>query len=323
MDPVFGYIDALVRGDAAALVSTLIFLATALTTLAVAIVINARGTIRRRVAAISLDAPRKSGSKRSPAESGRRAAERLGEYATRHFASVDTRNQRLLRKRLIQAGFYSPRAVGGFLLARLVALVSFAVLGHFALVSLSPGFAIGTQWLLVGAAGIGGYYLPQFHLDRRIKGRQTEHRNGFPDFMDLMVVCSDAGLSMEAALDRVGRELAGTYPSLSSNIHLSLLELRAGRPLGEALERLGDRLAIEEARSFATLLQQSEELGTSLTETLRVYSDDMRHQRLARAEEKAYSLPAKLAIPLTLCIFPVVMVVAMLPVVVRIRDAGF
>ena len=124
-----------------------------------------------------------------------------------------------------------------------------------------------------------------------------------------------------AALDRVGRELSVSYPSLAANIYMTILELRAGRTLSEALENLGDRLGLKEARSFATLLQQSEELGASLTDALRVYSDDMRHQRLSRAEEKAYSLPAKLSVPLTLCVFPVVVLVIMLPVYVRFKYA--
>ena len=102
---------------------------------------------------------------------------------------------------------------------------------------------------------------------------------------------------------------------------MTILELRAGRTLSEALDNLGDRLGLKEARSFATLLQQSEELGASLTDALRVYSDDMRHQRLSRAEEKAYSLPAKLSVPLTLCVFPVVVLVIMLPVYVRFKFA--
>ena len=136
--------------------------------------------------------------------------------------------------------------------------------------------------------------------------------------MDLLVVCADSGLSMEAALDRVGRELADSYPSLCANIHMATLEMRAGRTMSEALDHLGDRLGLEEARSFATLIQQSEELGSSITEALRVYCDDMRHKRLSRAEEKAYSLPAKLSVPMMLCIFPVLFIVILLPVVVRV-----
>ncbi len=101
------------------------------------------------------------------------------------------------------------------------------------------------------------------------------------------------------------------------------LEIRAGRTMTDALEHFGDRLGLEEARSFATLLQQSEELGSSLTAALRVYSDDMRHKRMSRAEEKAYSLPAKLSVPLMVCIFPVILIVIMLPVYVRVKTGAY
>jgi tight adherence protein C len=101
------------------------------------------------------------------------------------------------------------------------------------------------------------------------------------------------------------------------------LEIRAGRSMTEALEHLGDRLALEEARSFATLIQQSEELGSSITDALRVYSEDMRHKRLSRAEEKAYALPAKLSVPMMVCIFPVIFVVILLPVIVRLYTHSF
>jgi tight adherence protein C len=180
-----------------------------------------------------------------------------------------------------------------------------------------------TVWGITWIAGLVGYFAPNVYLNRRIAKRQVEHRGGFPDFMDLLVVCADAGLSMEASLDRVGRELADSYPSLSANIYMATLEIRAGRRVSEALEHFGDRLGLDEARSFATLLQQSEELGSSLTEALRVYSDDMRHKRLSRAEEKAYSLPAKLSVPLTLCVFPVVIIVILLPVYVKFKTGAF
>ena len=178
-------------------------------------------------------------------------------------------------------------------------------------------------WPMVLMGGILGYFVPNIVLGRRIASRAVEHRAGFPDFMDLLVVCADAGLSMEAALDRVGRELSDSYRSLSANVHMATLEMRAGRTLSETLDHLADRLGLEEARSFATLLQQSEKLGSSLTEALRVYSDDMRHKRLSRAEEKAYSLPAKLSVPLTLCVFPVVIIVILLPVYVRLKVGNY
>ena len=101
------------------------------------------------------------------------------------------------------------------------------------------------------------------------------------------------------------------------------LEIRAGKTISEALEHFGDRLGLDEVRSFATLIQQSDELGSSITEALRVYSDDMRHKRLSRAEEKAYSLPAKLSVPMMVCIFPVLFVVILLPVVVRFMTGTY
>ena len=174
-----------------------------------------------------------------------------------------------------------------------------------------------TFWLLVLAGGVCGYLAPTFYLDQIIKKKRQEHRSGFPDLMDLMVVCADAGLAIEASLDRIGRELGESYPSLSANIHMANLEIRAGRTVTEALEHLGDRLGLEEARSFATLIQQSDELGSSISDALRVYSDDMRHKRLSRAEEKAYALPAKLSVPMMVCIFPVLFVVILCPVIVR------
>ena len=144
---------------------------------------------------------------------------------------------------------------------------------------------------------------------------------GFPDFMDLMVVCAEAGLSMEAAIERIARELVEGYPSLAENLYMVSLEIRAGKSFTEALERMGERLAIEEATMLATLLQQSAELGTSLSQSLKVYSDEMRNKRMSRAEEKAYALPAKLVVPLTLFVFPVLIVTLMYPAVVRVAGA--
>ena len=174
-------------------------------------------------------------------------------------------------------------------------------------------------WLVVVAGGIAGYVGPSMYIDKRIKARRFEHRMGFPDFMDLLVVCADSGLSMEASLERVGRELGDSYPSLTANIHMTNLEIRAGRNLKDALERFANRLALDEARAFATLINQSIDIGSSITDALRVYSDDMRHKRLSYAEEKAYALPAKLSVPMMVCIFPVLFVVILLPVFVRLH----
>lgn len=309
-------------GDSTSMMLTLtVFLATATLTFSVMAFVRVHGAVKRRAAGIRADVGENAGmGSRGLRGSSVKAAQRLVEYATRHYSSADSKDMKALRRRLVLAGIFDPRGVAFFFLGR-IALALGLALAMFLFAPVDPGGS--AFWFFVGAAGIAGYIAPSIYLDRRIAGRRDEHRAGFPDFMDLLVVCADAGLSMEAALDRVGRELSDSYPSLSANIHMANLEIRAGRTLTDALDHLGDRLGLDEARSFATLIQQSNELGSSITDALRVYSDDMRHKRLSRAEEKAYALPAKLSIPMMICIFPVIFVVIMLPVVVRLYLGNF
>jgi tight adherence protein C len=305
--------------DPALMMSVLVFAATAMLAFGVMATVRVRSDVKRRAAGLTVDAGDAADSaSRSLRHASIKATQRLIDYTNRHFSPSGEGDLRRLRRRLIQAGFLDPRAGAFYFLARL--LMAMVVTGAaFLLAPLLMGGGSQMFWPLIWFSAIGGYLAPSVYLSRRIAQRRDEHRSGFPDFMDLLVVCADAGLSMEAALDRVGREIADSYPSLSANIYMTTLEMRAGRTMSEALEQLADRLGLEEARSFATLLQQSEELGSSLTEALRVYSDDMRHKRMSIAEEKAYSLPAKLSVPLILCIFPVIIIVIMLPVYVQIK----
>jgi tight adherence protein C len=306
----------LFANDATMMLSGLIFLATAMLALAVMIGIRARDGIRRRVARVNSDGGTPNES-RSLQFSGLRAARRLVEYTTKHYASVDGDNVKVLRRRMLQAGIYNPHAIAYYFLARAASALVVTGLVYFALPLV--GFPSNSGfWLLLICGGFVGYSAPGFYLDRKVSAKRLEHRLGFPDFMDLLVVSSDAGLSMEAGLDRVRRELSDAYPSLTANIYMAILEIRAGRTMVEALEHFAERLGLDEARSFATLIKQSAELGSSIGDALRIYSDDMRHKRLSRAEEKAYGLPAKLAIPMMLCIFPVLFIVILCPVIVRL-----
>ena len=306
----------LLGDDAPLMLSILIFLATGTLAFAVMLGIRAREAVRRRAVRVGLDegAP---GGRRSLRFSGWKAAQKLIDYTTQHYSAADSGDMKVLRQRLVAAGIYDPHAAAYYFLTRAVAAVALAIGAYFGLSMLGLQGKM-SFWLLVIAGGGFGYMAPNVYLDRRIAARRREHQAGFPDFMDLLVVCADAGLAMEAALDRVGRELGVSYPSLAANIHMANLEIRAGRTMTEALNHLGDRLGLDEARSFATLIQQSDELGSSISDALRVYSDDMRHKRLSRAEEKAYSLPAKLAVPMMVCIFPVLFIVILCPVIVRV-----
>jgi tight adherence protein C len=319
MDTILTLIPA---NDPTFMMSVLVFAAAATVAFAIMATVRVRTDVKRRAAGIVVDAREDDAGSRSLRHASIKATQHLIDYTNRYFSPTADGEVRQLRRQLIQAGFLDPRAGAFYFLARIVMAVVFLGVGFVA----AP-FILSDDsnmfWPAVWLAALGGYLSPKLYLDRRIARRREEHRAGFPDFMDLLVVCADAGLAIEAALDRVGRELADSYPSLSANIYMTTLEIRAGRTMSEALEHFADRLGLEEARSFATLLQQSEELGSSLTDALRVYSDDMRHKRMSIAEEKAYSLPAKLSVPLIVCIFPVIIIVILLPVYVRFTYAVY
>ena len=308
------------RDGGSMMLALLVFLAVGTITFATMAFVRARGGVKRRTLGLADEGA--ANPTRSLRYSSLKAMARLLEYTTKHYSDTDADSTKVLRTRLICAGVYDARGVAYFFMARTALAVGLAA-AVFLLLPIVSSYSGSFFWLMVIVAGIAGYVSPSIYLDRRISARTIEHRSGFPDLMDLLVVCADSGLSMEASLERVGRELGDTYPSLTANIHVTNLEIRAGRSLKDALERFAGRLALDEARSFATLINQSIDLGSSITEALRVYSDDMRHQRLSRAEEKAYALPAKLALPMMACIFPVIFVVILLPVYVRVHSMNF
>jgi tight adherence protein C len=249
----------------------------------------------------------------------RRAQEAaIKEKATRtaqeFYLKTDPDNVARIRAKLVRAGYFDPAAVGMFFVMRFVGLV-LAFGSVFTFLAIDKGLTVNVWLLSIGAGGIG-YFFPGLMVANKAKQRNSEYRNSFPDFMDLMIVCADAGMTMEAAIERVGREMEITSPALSENLKLLTIELRAGRSLEDSLKSLAERLGLDEVRSFATLLQQSRELGTSLAGALRVFSDEMRHKRMSLAEEKAHALPAKMSVPVTVCILPSVMMIATIPVIV-------
>ena len=320
MDAILDFLLNLSGGSPTLLLGSFVFLAVATLAFTIMAFMRVRGSVQRRAADVLTDgASRRETKKNSLRYASLKATQKLLDYTVRYYSAADGGAMKLLRSKLIQAGFLNPSAAGFFFVARTGLAVGLAIAAFIALPIFYPDMSTSTRWLFIAFSGLAGYFGPSFYLGRRISSRRNEHRSGFPDFMDLLVVCAEAGLSMEAALDRVGRELADSYRSLSANIHMATLEIRAGRTLAESLEHLGDRLGLDEARAFATLLQQSAELGSSLTDALRVYSDEMRHKRLSRAEEKAYSLPSKLSVPLILCIFPVLIIVTLLPAYIRVK----
>jgi tight adherence protein C len=224
----------------------------------------------------------------------------------------------VLRDRLREAGFDSPLAPRLYTLIRLALVVLFPL--GWVMLSLWAGQELTFMRLYVTgtiAAGLG-LYIPSLVVRIRGSQRREAVTNGFPDCLDLMLIAVEAGLGLEAALDRVAREMVESHALVSRLLATATLRLRAGSTREEALRQMADDAGIEEIRSFATLLIQSDKLGTSIGATLRVYASEMRERRRMRAEEKAHRLPVLLSIPLVVCMLPTMIGVLMIPAIVRI-----
>jgi tight adherence protein C len=246
---------------------------------------------------------------------------RLVDRAGRLLAPTSRQDLTAMRNQLVQAGFLSPAAVTVFYAFR-VALAGALPLAFLLFSGLLPFEVPGAiTFAFAAVMAVVGLILPAVLLDWRRSKMRERYRHAFPDFMDLIVVCIESGLGLNAAIERVGKEMLQTCPQLGANLHLLCLELRAGRTLTEALDGLAERLGIEDVKSLKVMLKQSEELGASIAATLRVYSDEMRDKRLMRAEAKAHALPVKMTLPLGMFIFPVILLVIMVPVVIRIKNA--
>jgi tight adherence protein C len=163
-----------------------------------------------------------------------------------------------------------------------------------------------------------GFYLPAFWLSGRVKERQSAVNHALPDALDLLVTCVEAGLGLDAALNRVAEELSLSAPLLSKEMSQAALEMRAGMARGEAFRRLAARTGVEELRNLAAMIVQTEVFGTSIAKSLRVQSDAMRVRRMQLAEERAATVAVKLTVPLIFCILPALFAVLMGPATVRI-----
>ncbi len=230
---------------------------------------------------------------------------------------TDTKSD-VLRDKMIAAGFESPAAPRIYTLIRLVMVIALPV--AFVGVSVLVGKQLSfMQLYFVGSiCALGGLYLPTLFVRARADRQHEAIINGFPDSLDLMLVCVEAGLGLEAALDRVGREMTISHPLVANMLTTATLQLRAGASRETALRKMADVSRVDEISSFATLLIQSDKLGTSIASALRIYANEMRERRRMRAEEKAHRIPVLISIPLVTCMLPVMIGVLMLPAVVRV-----
>lgn len=216
-----------------------------------------------------------------------------------------------VRMLMVQAGYRRPSAVAVYIGSKLL----LAVLLPIAV--LSPGVVLGRGGAgflaLAVALVLLGWFIPNVFISRKIAARKTEIIHALPDALDLMVVCVEAGLGLNAAILRVGQETRLTSPELSAELRLVNQEILAGRPRAEALRNLAARTGVDDMKSLVAMLVQTDKLGTSIAASLRIQADSLRTKRRNRAEEAARKVAVKLVFPLVLFIFPELLVVLIGP----------
>jgi tight adherence protein C len=228
-----------------------------------------------------------------------------------------------LRLRLIQAGFPAPSAIMTFTGTRLMLGLGVPMMLAAALPLMVPRIQFGQMiWVLAFAMAVS-YLLPSIYISRRIQDRQSQARNSLPDSLDLLLVCIEAGLGLDAAIARVAEEMRRAHPLLAEQFQLVTGALVAGKARNDALRDLAERIGIEELYSFANLLVQSDELGVSIGSALRVYAKEMRTQRMLRAEEQAQKISVKLSVVLIGTILPALLVSVCAPAAINaVRSWG-
>ena len=235
-----------------------------------------------------------------------------------HFEKILPRSQAEIsqvQQRLVRAGMRSDSAVKSFYGAKvMVPLVLILLAWVTGVMHFSPFF------ILTLCAGIG-FLLPDFWLGRKISNRQAEMRKGLPDVLDLLVICVEAGLSLDQATARTSAELNKAQPALSDELGIVALEQRAGRARSDAWKHMADRTDVDVIRNLVSMLVQAEQFGTSIGKTLRVHADTLRTKRVQEIEEKAAKLSVKLLFPLVLFIFPSLFVVVLGPAILVMIDS--
>lgn len=226
-----------------------------------------------------------------------------------------------IQKQLLQAGYRAPEAATAFRAIQITLLVAIPSLVITACILLNRGATDIALLGMVGAAA--GFYLPRYVLRKKTLRRQQRITWGLADAMDLMVVAVEAGLGLNAALNRVAEELKDLHRDMHGELELVNLEIRVGRSREEALRNLAERTGVEDIRSFVALLIQADRYGSSIAKAVRIFAESLRTKRRQRAEQMAQKAALKLLFPLTCFLFPVIILVVLGPALLNLYDVLF
>lgn len=229
-----------------------------------------------------------------------------------------------VRLKLMQAGYQSRDAVRAFHLAQMLLGILGLGLGVAYFMVAKGGVSSSTQDTLMSILGPGaaGYFLPKYWVTRRVETRKEEITAGFPDSLDMMLVCVEAGQSLDQSIVRVASELRASYPSLADEFDIVAYEMKAGKDKASVLGDMGERCGVQDVSSFVTVLIQSTTFGTSIADALRVYAAEMRDKRVMRAEEAANKLPTKMTLATMMLTVPPLLIILVGPSVHGITQLG-
>jgi tight adherence protein C len=247
-------------------------------------------------------------------------AERVAEPLNR-IVPISAVEAEKLQKQMLQAGYRSQDAATAFRAIQITFIIAIPSLVMTACFLLDRPLNNFLVWGVLGAAI--GFYLPRYILRKKIAGRQQRITWGLADAMDLMVVAVEAGLSLNAALNRVSEELKELHPDMHYEMDLVNLEIRVGRSREEALRNLAERTGVEDIRSFVALLVQADRFGSSIAKAVRVFANSLRTKRRQRAEQSSQKAALKLMFPLTTFLFPVIIMIVLGPALLNLYDILF
>jgi tight adherence protein C len=250
-----------------------------------------------------------------PLDRAQRLVERLG----RGLTPKDTEKQNRMTAKLIQAGYRSPQALRLFLGSKIVGMGTLLVLAVLVILVTGPVLP-NIAMMYICLALVVGLMGPEYWLNYQWKQRQASIRRALPDALDLLVVCSEAGLGLNAAIQRVAMEIEIQHMALAQEFKLAMLQMSVGMDTSFALRQMVDRTGLPEMRALVSTLDQAIRFGTSITSTLRSYSDEMRETRLQRAQEEAAKVGVKMLIPIAVCMLPAILVITIAPIALKLMD---
>ena len=271
---------------------------------------------------------KKTGQERMDAETravlrDKRKNDKLNKYA-QFLEPQDAKELSDIRMKLLQAGYRTKDAVQLYYFAQFALGLGLLGVGlaYFFLFVDGANATMQQKLMYILGPGAAGYMFPKYWITKRVEKRKEEIQSGFPDALDMMLVCVEAGQSMDQSIVRVSKELRASYPSLADEFEIISHEMKAGKDKNAVLNDMSERCGVQDVSSFVTVLSQAQNFGTSISDALRVYAAEMRDKRVMRAEEAANKLPTKMTLTTMMLTVPPLLIILVGPSAVGITEMG-